>query len=69
MAVLGGVSHFFGPVLGALAYILLQDQLQTLTQYWRFVLGAILAIIVIGFPAGLAGLADDLRRRLRRSTA
>ncbi|HEY2755943.1 MAG TPA: branched-chain amino acid ABC transporter permease [Pseudolabrys sp.] len=69
MAVLGGVSHFFGPVLGALAYILLQDQLQTLTQYWRFVLGAILAIIVIGFPAGLAGLADDLRRRLRRSAA
>jgi branched-chain amino acid transport system permease protein len=69
MAVLGGFSHIFGPVLGALAYILLQDQLQTLTQYWRFVLGAILAIIVIGFPAGLAGLADDLRRRLRRSAA
>jgi len=69
MAVLGGVSHFFGPVLGALAYILLQDQLQTLTQYWRFVLGAILAIIVIGFPAGLAGVADDLRRRIRRSAA
>jgi branched-chain amino acid transport system permease protein len=69
MAVLGGFSHFFGPVIGALAYILLQDQLQTLTQYWRFVLGAILAIIVIGFPAGLAGLADDLRKRLRRSAA
>src|SRR5438552_1193362 len=60
MAVLGGFSSFFGPIIGALAYILLQDQLQTLTQYWRFVLGAILAIIVIGFPAGLAGLVDDL---------
>src|SRR5438552_8011225 len=60
MAVLGGFANFFGPIIGALAYILLQDQLQTLTQYWRFVLGAILAIIVIGFPAGLAGLVDDL---------
>jgi branched-chain amino acid transport system permease protein len=48
---------------------LLQDQLQTLTQYWRFVLGAILAVIVIGFPTGLAGLADDLRRKIRRSAA
>jgi branched-chain amino acid transport system permease protein len=63
MAVLGGFSNFFGPVIGAFAYTLLQDQLQSLTEYWRFVLGAVLALIVIGFPAGIAGLADDLRRR------
>ena len=69
MAVLGGFSNFFGPIIGALAFTLLQDQLQSLTQYWRFILGAILALIVIGFPGGLAGLADDLRwRRARKST-
>ncbi len=66
MAVLGGFGHFFGPIIGALAFTLLQDQLQSLTQYWRFVLGAILAIIVIGFPGGIAGMAGDLRRRLAR---
>ena len=43
MAVLGGFSNFFGPIVGALALTLLQDQLQSLPQYWRFVLGAILA--------------------------
>jgi branched-chain amino acid transport system permease protein len=64
MAVLGGFSNFFGPIVGALAYTLLQDQLQSLTQYWRFILGAILALIVIGFPHGLAGLAVELRRRI-----
>jgi branched-chain amino acid transport system permease protein len=69
MAVLGGFQNFFGPIVGALAYILLQDQLQSLTQYWRFVLGAILVLIVIGFPSGLIGLADELRRRLARSPA
>jgi branched-chain amino acid transport system permease protein len=69
MAVLGGFTHFFGPIVGALVYILLQDQLQSLTQYWRFVLGAILAIIVIGFPTGLAGLVEDVRQRFRRSAA
>jgi branched-chain amino acid transport system permease protein len=69
MAVLGGASNFFGPIAGALAYTLLQDQLQSLTQYWRFVLGAILAIIVIGFPGGIVGVLDDLRQRLARSAA
>jgi len=62
MAVLGGFANFFGPIVGALSYILLQDQLQSLTQYWRFVLGAILALIVIVFPQGIAGLAVQLKR-------
>ena len=69
MAVLGGFSNFFGPIVGAFAFTLLQDQLQSLTQYWRFILGAVLAVIVIGFPGGLAGLADDLRRWLAKEPA
>jgi branched-chain amino acid transport system permease protein len=67
MAVLGGFSNFFGPIIGALTFTLLQDQLQSLTEYWRFVLGAILALIVVGFPEGIAGLAGDLARRRTRS--
>jgi branched-chain amino acid transport system permease protein len=66
MAVLGGFSNFFGPIIGALSYALLQDQLQSLTQYWRFVLGAVLAAIVIGFPNGIAGLASDLVRHFAK---
>jgi branched-chain amino acid transport system permease protein len=59
MTVLGGFSSLFGPIAGALALTLLQDQLQSITQYWRFVLGAILAAMVIFFPRGLAGIAAD----------
>jgi len=66
MGVLGGFSNFFGPIIGALTYTLLQDQLQSLTEYWRSMLGVILALIVIAFPEGIAGLAVDLRRRLAR---
>jgi branched-chain amino acid transport system permease protein len=69
MTVLGGFANFFGPIVGALAFTLLQDQLQSLTQYWRFILGAILALIVIGFPTGIVGLADTLRRKFARSAA
>jgi branched-chain amino acid transport system permease protein len=66
MTVLGGFSNFFGPVVGALALTLLQDQLQSITQYWRFVLGAMLATIVIFFPRGLAGIATDAGKLLAR---
>ena len=67
MTVLGGFSSFFGPIVGALSLTLLQDQLQSITQYWRFVLGAILAAIVIFFPRGLAGIATDIAKLLARS--
>src|SRR4029079_3071751 len=69
MAVLGGFSNFFGPIVGALTLTFLQDQLQSLTEYWRFVLGAILALVVIGFPEGIAGLAAGLGRRIGWRTA
>jgi branched-chain amino acid transport system permease protein len=69
MTVLGGFSSFVGPVVGALALTLLQDQLQAHTQYWRFVLGAILATVVIFFPRGLAGIASDVAARLTRRPA
>ena len=66
MTVLGGFSNFFGPIVGALTLTLLQDQLQSITQYWRFLLGAMLAAIVIFFPRGLAGIAADAGRLLAR---
>jgi branched-chain amino acid transport system permease protein len=56
MLLLGGFAHFFGPVLGAFVFIFLQDQVMSLTQYWRFVFGAILAAVVIFLPQGLMGL-------------
>jgi branched-chain amino acid transport system permease protein len=49
-------------VLGALAFILLQDKLMSATQYWRFFLGLMLAILVIALPGGLLG---TLRKKLR----
>jgi len=67
MTVLGGFTSFLGPIAGALALTLLQDQLQSITQYWRFVLGAILAAMVIFFPRGLAGIASDAARAARQS--
>ncbi|MBX6741024.1 MAG: branched-chain amino acid ABC transporter permease [Acetobacteraceae bacterium] len=65
MTLLGGFAHFAGPLLGASTYVLLQDSLMSWTPYWRLVLGAVLALIVLGCPQGLMGLPALLRARLR----
>ncbi len=59
MTVLGGFASFFGPVVGAFSFIFLKSELMGMTQYWRFFLGVTLAVIVIAFPRGLMGLAQD----------
>ena len=56
MLLLGGFGHFFGPVVGAFVFIFLQDQVMSVTEYWRFVFGAVLAAVVIFLPHGLMGL-------------
>jgi branched-chain amino acid transport system permease protein len=56
MLLLGGFGHFFGPVLGAFVFIFLQDQVMSVTEYWRFVFGAVLAGVVIFLPQGLMSL-------------
>lgn len=69
MTVLGGFSSFLGPIAGALALTLLQDQLQSITPYWRFILGAVLAAVVIFFPRGLAGIAGTVAALAKRRAA
>ena len=56
MLLLGGFGHFFGPALGAFVFIFLQDQVMSVTEYWRFVFGAVLAAVVIFLPHGLMGV-------------
>jgi branched-chain amino acid transport system permease protein len=61
MLLLGGFSHFLGPVVGAFVFIFLQDQVMAVTPYWRFVFGAILAVLVIFLPHGLMSLVSRSR--------
>lgn len=53
MVLLGGFSNFFGPMLGSLVFIFLRDVVSSLTEYWRFIFGGLLALIVIAAPGGL----------------
>ncbi|MEM2169755.1 MAG: branched-chain amino acid ABC transporter permease [Candidatus Bathyarchaeia archaeon] len=52
---LGGHGQFIGPIIGGILFIFLKNFATGLTVYWQLILGAILVIICIAAPGGLAG--------------
>jgi branched-chain amino acid transport system permease protein len=66
MTILGGMDYFWGPPVGALALVWLNQQITDYTEYWPFVLGSILLVLLFGFPGGILGGIDALWRRVRR---
>jgi branched-chain amino acid transport system permease protein len=55
MTILGGIEHFWGPVVGAATLVLLNQETTSYTEYWSFVLGAILLVLLFTFPGGIVG--------------
>lgn len=53
---LGGVGFFFGPILGAIVFTLVQTVLSLSTPLWAFYMGTLFVSTVMFFPGGLAGL-------------
>jgi branched-chain amino acid transport system permease protein len=68
MVILGGFGSFWGPAVGAAVLILLNQQITAYTQYWPFILGSILIVLLFAFPGGIVGAlqAGYLRARRRR---
>ena len=66
MVLLGGVQTLAGPVVGAVSFTWLQDTVARSTDYWRALLGAIVLLLVLAFPQGIAGFVGQCfdRRKL-----
>ena len=60
MAVMGGMRRFWGPLLGAAVFVVLQDYLSSITVNWMSFVGMLFIAIVLFFPRGLLGF---LRRK------
>lgn len=56
MVVLGGMRSFWGPIIGAAVFVVLQDYLSSLTTNWMSFLGAIFVLMVLFFPRGVLGM-------------
>ncbi len=57
MVALGGVGYFYGGVLGAAAFLLLEEVLSTHFEYWQIYVGLILLLVVMVAPRGVSSLA------------
>ena len=57
MCLLGGMGTFFGPFVGALVFLWLEDVVTHLTAYWMAVVGVVFMVFVLFFPKGLWGSA------------
>ncbi len=56
MALIGGLNHFLGPMVGAALFTFAHDYLVANSESWELILGVALLIIVLFAPRGLLGL-------------
>jgi branched-chain amino acid transport system permease protein len=62
MVILGGMGSLFGPVLGTIAFLLLEEALSQFTEYWALIMGPMLLLIVLFARGGIDGMLGRLRR-------
>jgi branched-chain amino acid transport system permease protein len=60
MAVLGGMRSFWGPLIGAAIFVVLQDYVSSHTENWMSFIGLFFVLVVLFFPRGVLGI---LRRK------
>ena len=62
MVVLGGMGTPFGPLLGAFAFLAVEEALSRVTEYWQLAFGPLLVLVVLFGKGGLDGLLARLER-------
>ena len=66
MALLGGVSSFYGPLVGSAIFLLISDILSGYWERWMLVMGLIFILFVMFFREGVCGWVEDLFKRYMR---
>ena len=64
MTFVGGTKTFWGPILGALVYTILQNYLSNITDRWPLFMGFIFVFMVLFLPGGLSEVMMNIRQRL-----
>ncbi len=62
MVALGGLGTLFGPLIGAVTFLLLEEGLSRLTEYPNLILGPVLLLVAIYLHGGIEGLLEGRRR-------
>ena len=56
MVILGGAATTLGPVLGSIAFIVVEEILSSITIYWHLPFGLMLMVVVLFARGGLVGM-------------
>lgn len=59
IALMGGIGTVSGPIIGAIAFIFIQDTAVNYAEHWEIVFGAIIILFVLFAPEGLYGKLID----------
>ena len=58
MVLLGGMGSVAGPVVGAVVFLVLEELLSGITEYWQLIFGPMLILVVLFARGGLLGFLD-----------
>ncbi len=63
MVIIGGAGTFFGPLVGTIAFVLLEEFLSLITVYWHLIFGVMLVALVLFGKGGIDGWLSLLDRK------
>ena len=66
MVVLGGMGSVVGPLIGAVALLVLEETLSGITEYWQIILGPMLLLVVLFARGGIDGLLAKIGAKVRQ---
>jgi branched-chain amino acid transport system permease protein len=64
ITLLGGFRTFFGPLIGAVAYILLKDGISAYTEDWMIVMGLMVMAVILAFRG--SGILEMIEKRFQK---
>jgi branched-chain amino acid transport system permease protein len=62
MVILGGLASLHGAIMGAAAFLLLEEILSGYTEHWKLIFGPFLVLVVLFARGGLLGIIKGTRR-------
>ena len=63
MVIIGGAATLFGPLVGTLAFVVLEEALSAITVYWHLIFGLLLVALVLFGKGGIHGWLSRLDRK------
>jgi branched-chain amino acid transport system permease protein len=62
MVILGGMGSLFGPVVGAVVYLVAEELLSHVTEYSGLIIGPLLLLVVLFGRGGIMGMLGRVSR-------